>query len=441
MTYINRRTALQGGLAASLLAIDARRAAGQSGFDWQRFKGAHIEVSFQKGPRADLLQNYQKEFEALTGISVGSEQIPEQQHRQKFVIEMSSGHPSFDVVNLAPHVQKRLLGKSKWLADLRPLMADPSLTAPEFDFTDFSQAARDYAVQPDGRVDMIMQNLDYWVLYLNKELFAARGVSAPTTHAEMVAAAKALNDPAKGVAGMVVRGVKNANTVAWTGMLLGYDMNAIDPDLTMHCNSPEAVAAATTYQTLLREAAPIGVSGYNWYECQASFLQGRAAMWMDASGFALPIEDPSRSKVVGKVAYSAFPAGPKARIAGLSADALGLPAVGKQSGPGWLYVQWACGKTMMQRQLAGGFGAPPRTSAFEAVAKNMPANLSRAWLDCVTESARSARPILPQIVAVQEFRDLYGFALTNMIGGADPATELRKATEQFKPVLDKTEAE
>ena len=440
MPNLNRRTALQGGLAAALAATDTRRAAGQSGFDWQRFKGAHIEVSFQKGPRADLLQKYETEFEALTGISVGSEQIPEQQHRQKFVIEMSSGHPGFDVANLAPHVQKRLLGKSKWLADLRPLMADPALTAPEFDFGDFSQAARDYAVQPDGRVDMIMQNLDYWVLYLNKGLLAARGVAPPETHDQMLAAARALNDPAKGIAGMVVRGVKNANTVAWTGMLLGYDLNAIDPDLTMHCNSPEAIAAATTYQSLLRDAAPVGISGYNWYECQASFLQGRAAMWMDASGFALPIEDPTRSKVVGKVAYSVFPAGPRARIAGLSADALGIPAMGKQPGPAWLYVQWACGKTMMARQLAGGFGAPPRTSAFEAVAANMPPNLSRPWLDCVMESAKGARPILPQIVAVQEFRDIYGVALTNMIGGADPAAELRRATEQFKPVLEKTEA-
>ena len=38
--------------------------------------------------------------------------------------------------------------------------------------------------------------------------------------------------------------------------------------------------------------------------------------------------------------------------------ALGIPAMGKQPGPAWLYVQWACGKTMMARQLAGGFGAP-----------------------------------------------------------------------------------
>jgi multiple sugar transport system substrate-binding protein len=36
---------------------------------------------------------------------------------------------------------------------------------------------------------------------------------------------------------------------------------------------------------------------------------------------------------------------------------------------------------------------------------------------------------------VAEFRDVFGIALTNMISGADAASELRKATEAFKPVL------
>ena len=37
-----------------------------------------------------------------------------------------------------------------------------------------------------------------------------------------------------------------------------------------------------------------------------------------------------------------------------------------------------------------------------------------------------------------EFRDVFGVALTNMIGGADPADELKKATDTFRPVLEKS---
>ena len=46
---------------------------------------------------------------------------------------------------------------------------------------------------------------------------------------------------------------------------------------------------------------------------------------------------------------------------------------------------------------------------------------------------------LAVIAPVTEFRDVFGVALTNMINGADPAAELKKATAEFQPVLDKSE--
>ncbi len=51
-----------------------------------------------------------------------------------------------------------------------------------------------------------------------------------------------------------------------------------------------------------------------------------------------------------------------------------------------------------------------------------------------------ARSGLPVIVPVTEFRDTIGVGLTNIVGGADPATELKKATAAFQPVLDKANA-
>ena len=56
------------------------------------------------------------------------------------------------------------------------------------------------------------------------------------------------------------------------------------------------------------------------------------------------------------------------------------------------------------------------------------------------ESAPLGHPCLPDIMPVTEFRDVYGVALVNMIGGADAAAELQKATSAFAPVLAKSEA-
>ena len=63
----------------------------------------------------------------------------------------------------------------------------------------------------------------------------------------------------------------------------------------------------------------------------------------------------------------------------------------------------------------------------------------KAVFDAILESSKIGRPGLPVIIPVTEFRDIFGIALTNMIGGADPKAELDKATEQFKPVLEKSE--
>jgi multiple sugar transport system substrate-binding protein len=53
-------------------------------------------------------------------------------------------------------------------------------------------------------------------------------------------------------------------------------------------------------------------------------MQGRAAMWLDGIGFATPLEDPTKSRIVGKVGYGVTPPGPKAHHAGMFADGMGI---------------------------------------------------------------------------------------------------------------------
>ena len=90
-----RRRLLQAGAGAVALGVipgaSQLAAHAQGAFDWKKFKGEKIEVFLVKSPRGDLLTKYHKEFEDLTGITVGSEMIPEQQQRQKAVIEFNSG--------------------------------------------------------------------------------------------------------------------------------------------------------------------------------------------------------------------------------------------------------------------------------------------------------------------------------------------------------------
>lgn len=436
-----RRELLGAGLAiVAGSAFDPVRAVASSGFDWRQCAGQHLEIVWQRSADVEHLQSHAAEFRELTGIDVAWDVAPEQQYRQKLVIEFNSGKPSFDVCYLAYTSQKRLFGRGKWLLDLRPLMADASVTAPDFDWADFPATSVAAATQADGRVDTLPITFGYNILMWNKAMFRAKGLSCPTDFPSLLAAAKALHDPKNGVSGFVGRGMKNANTPMWTGFLMGYGVEPVAADGTLLTDGAASVDAASLYQTLDRDYGPPGVVGYNWYECQTSFMLGRAAIYLDTSTIATKVNDPTVSRIADNVGYAVFPAGPKVRRAPTFGDGLGIAPGSKRQTAAWLFLQWATGKTMQARQFISGAGAPARSSAFAAAKAIPPRSTAEAeWLDAVTASRDIAWPAMPDIVAVNEFRDVYGTALANMLGGADPQAELRKATAIFKGVYERTE--
>ena len=388
--------------AAAPTAAPAAAAGG--GFDWKKYKGESLSVLLVTSPRADVLTKNQKEFEELTGIKVEADVVPEQQQRQKTVIEFTSGNPSFDITQISLHVQKSLVGKGKWML-----------------------------------MDTMPNNLDFWILYYNKEIFEKKGLKPPQTHDEMVAAAKAIHDPKGGVYGFAARGLKNANVPVWTGFLHGWGADTLDPkDMSLKTTTEEAIAAATLYKELLSKYSPEGVAGFNWNECQTAFMQGTVGLWYDGIGFATPLEDATKSKVVGKVGYILTPKGPKAQHAAMFGDGIGITNASKKKGPAWLYLQWATNKANQARLLSSGGGSPARQSAYTSPDATKNLTVPKEWFDTLVASTKVGRPGLPEIIPVTEFRDIFGVALTNMISGADPKAELTKATEEFKPVLEKS---
>ncbi len=438
---IRRRTILKA--SAGLLAAPAivEKVGAQSAFDWKQFKGQHIEVSLAKNPRSDVLQKHQKEFEELTGITVGSEQIPEQQQRPKAALEMAAGRPSFDALMVSLHVSKRLFGRAKWLEDMKPYLANPKLTAPDYDFADMGEGAVKTATQPDGRMDTLPLNPDLWIVFWNKEIFKEKGLPFPSTMDELLETARKLTDKSKGVYGFVGRGLKNANVPVWTSWLLGQDAYTVTPDgKKLLTDTPEAIWAAELYQKLMRDTAPPGSIGFNWNECQTSFSQGKIGMWLDGVGFSAPLIDPVKSKIADKVGFAVVPKGPKAQHSASFVDGMGIPVASKKKGAAYLYCQWATSKKIMAEILRTGSGTPARLSVYTDPNVVKDNKFGKEWLDTVMQSQKVSAPGLPEIVPVTEFRDTFGIALTNMITGADPASELKKATAAFQPVLDKSNA-
>ena len=433
-----RRRHILGAAAGLPMFSIVQRANAQSKFDWKMAKGAKIEVNFQKGPNADVLERKHKEFEELTGIKVGSEQIPEQQQRPKVALELSTGRPTFDVVAVALHVQKRLVERGKWMEDLRIWINNPNVTAPEFDFADFAAPGLRWGTAADGTIHTLATNHDVWLMFWNKAIFAEKGVPFPKTMDEMLVAARTLTDKSRGIYGMVGRGLKNANLPLYTSLLMGQDQDTISKDgKTLLMDTDAAVWAGELYKKLLTEAAPPGTVGFNWMESQTSFSQGKIAMWIDGIGFSAPLIDPTKSRVAKDIGFAPVPAGPKAQHSATFCSGFSIPAASKNKLPAWLYIQWASSKEINKEQIRLGAGTPPRVSVWQDEAVQKASPFPKEWFETSLACQKIGRPGLPEIVAVTEFRDVYGIALTNTLTGGDVKTELTKANEAFKPILAK----
>jgi multiple sugar transport system substrate-binding protein len=433
---LSRRAVLAGSAAATAAGFAATPAFSQ--VNWKKYAGTKLEAILAKGPRGDNFQKYIKEFTELTGIQVESEQIPEQQQRQKCVIELASGKPSFDVVHLSYHVQKRQFEKAGWLADITPFIKDPTLTAPDLVESDFSAAGLSYAKNDKGQMLSLPWSVDYFILYYNKDIFAKAGAQPPKTLDEMNKLAEKLTDTKAGIFGYVGRGLKNANMTLWTNYFLNYGGEFLDKNGNILTDGPEAVEATKSYVTS-NKSSPPGVAGFNWMESLAAFAQGRAAMWIDGVGWAPGVENPNSSRVVGKVGYAMVPAGPKGQYSATYGDGIGIPAACTKKEAAYLLCQWVVSKTQGARLVQAGGGVPFRNSILNDPEVQKGVTLPKEWFQSVVDAGKISKLGLPVIIPVAEFRDIVGAAVTATLSGADPAAELKKAHEQFRPILERSE--
>jgi len=84
-------------------------------------------------------------------------------------------------------------------------------------------------------------------------------------------------------------------------------------------------------------------------------------MWFDATSLQPWLVDPTKSKVVGKVAYAPPPQGPKGRFGPIGGWSLGIPSNAKNKEAGWAFVVWMTSKAHARDSAAKG-GVPSRLS-------------------------------------------------------------------------------
>lgn len=337
--------------------------------NWRQVEGQEITVAVIPASYFDNLIALQPQFEALTGIKLRFEKVPPGQIRQKAVLDLSSKTATY-ATHAADPMYYPLYATNKWVEPLDKYLNDATLTdAAWFNNNDIIKAWRD-AASWNGQPYGVPYDGEVTVQVYRKDLYAAKGLKPAETLDQLAANAKALNDPANRVYGLALRGFAGAgqNMYIYPSIYRGYG-GTWGSGSNLVVNSPEAVAALTWYVDTLTAYAPPAVRNWNWPDIADAFSQGTIGTYVDAHSSAAVINNPEKSKVVGKIAYARWPKGPSGkRVTSIWTWSFPINAAlsDRAKKATWLFIAWAA-SAETQARTSWKFAGPAKRSGINRV--------------------------------------------------------------------------
>jgi multiple sugar transport system substrate-binding protein len=421
----NRRRLLQQAAAAGAVASLPSWARAQADdlapyraakVNWRQAEGESISVAVIPASYFENLITLLPQFEALTGIKVRVEKVPPGQIRQKALLDLSSKTATY-ATHAADPMYYPLYVSNKWVEPLDQYLSDASLTdASWFNYNDIFKAWRD-ADSVDGKPYGIPYDGEVTVQVYRKDLYAEKGLKPAETFDQLLANAKALTDPANRIHGLALRGFSGAgqNMYIYPSILRGFGGEWFKgKDIVV--NSPQAVQALEWYVSALTQYAPPAVRNWNWPDIADAFSQGTIACYIDAHSSAAVINNPEKSKVVGKIGYARWPRGPAGkRVTSIWNWGFPINAAlsDKAKRATWLFITWAA-SAETQARTSWKFAGPAkrsglnRTSAwkapeFAAAMQGAGDNFIAAALESLEQDTDVEwRPRVPQWPAIGE---------------------------------------
>ena len=424
---------------------DVSREAAAAEFNWKRFSGQSIRFLGESLPATPYLrEKVIPDFTVKTGIKVLYEDYVARQLRQKIAVEMAGKSTNLDVYMTLPMVTGREYWKSGFIEALDRFLKDQSLTAREFDYEDFSPAVRAICARYfDGKTGCVTFSPQTQLLYWRKDLFARIGLPGPPkTLAEMEAAAAKIMELPEGpegkVYGIILRGLGYEAVTQLSYYLYTHGGSWQDEKGRCSLTAPESLQALDFYGRMLRKYGPPGAVKHGEVEAQSLFAQGRAAMYSDIGTRAAVMEDPSRSKVAGRVGYAKIPLGPTGkRQMMLPINGLFISPFSQQKEAAWLFIQYLTSKeVLLPLHLRG--NASPRMSTWETPEYKRQ-DKHPDWTEATLYGIRTGLPLnVPDVIAANEARNIIGQAIQASILGQDVRRAAQQACDEWDVLLKKT---
>lgn len=358
-----RRHLLQAASALGASALLPGFAHAQSGA--KKFQGVTLNVSTFSAAYPKLLQQYLPEFEALTGAKVNYDAPSFPVYNQRADLELSTKGSAYDVVNVTFIYSSRWIN-SGWLTPLDDFIKNPNLTPTDWDVNDFLPGARAPETGRDGKLYGIPWTAEALLSASSRfDLVQQAGLAYPDTTDDLVKVLRAVNKKER-VAGFVSDSHYGWTFVPYLHAFGGDVFRKAPDDLYPTLDTPEAIAAAEYYASLLREFGPDGAITYTPDQVTQALKLGRVN-FTDAGQLHLAqLGDAATSKTIKTLKFGQVPKGPAGRFPGTAVHGLGIPVGSKNKEAAWAFIQWALSKQTTRKAVLAGYGSPARRSDIDS---------------------------------------------------------------------------
>ncbi len=255
---------------------------------------------------------------------------------------------------------------------------------------------------------------------------------APKTWDELVSTAREAKQSGKVKYGFVFRGVAgNPVVTSWYPIFLSFGGQFFDDEWNPTWNDEHGKRATDFFVDTLKSLAPPGVVEFDSDQEGATILGGNAAAIIQYSGNALKSDDPSESKVAGKLDFAVVPEEEEAK-AQIGIFISGVPKEAPNKENALKFIRWFA-QTDVQIELARAGSLPVKRPAFEdeqAAKKNRLTPVALEQLDAGAEP----RPRTPDWAKVEE---ILGIQLNRALQRGSTGDALDKAAEEARTYLDR----
>ena len=322
---------------------------------------ATIKVAVVSNSNMINIEKLTPSFEAQNpGIKVVYDTLNENNERSLIETDITTHANEFNAVMISNY-ETPIWAKNGWLVNLSPVLSADS----SYDIGDLVKPIAN-ALSYKNSLYGVPFYAESSMVYYRKDLFKAAGLTMPLhpTWAQIASFAAKLNDPAKGLAGICLRGENGwgENLAALDTVINTAGGSWFNDSWKPQLTSPADEAATNFYVNLVRKDGEPGASNDGFTECETDYGEGKVAMWYDAT-VAAGLIATSYPKISADTGYAYAPTGTPTGAAGVPSGwlytwSLSIPkGVGEQADT-LKFLEWATSKQYLdysgQQTTVGG---------------------------------------------------------------------------------------